>query len=237
MAYKLKKRYSNRNNYGAKRPTNDIKYICIHWTGNDGDSDEGNANYFATAIRNASAHAFVDDDSVTVSVPANYTAYSVGVDYQDQGSTYAKKGRKFAGKAYNSNTYNIEICDTKKDGKHQFSEKTIINAIAYTKKIMKKYHIDSNHVIRHFDVTGKICPLPFVVNEDKWKEFKANLECPLWIRTTTNGVKCRNVPSNKKGVYKLIGTLKKGKNVISIKSNLIIVYGGDIVKLLTIGFI
>ena len=45
---------------------------------------------------------------------------------------------------------------------------------------MKEYNIDLNHVIRHYDVTGKTCPAPYV-NNDKyktswtWTEFKNTL--------------------------------------------------------------
>ena len=60
------------------RKTSAIKYIVIHYTANDGDTDEGNGKYFHNSIVKASAHYFVDSDSVTQSVPDDYTAYSVG---------------------------------------------------------------------------------------------------------------------------------------------------------------
>ena len=28
------------------------------------------------------------------------------------------------------------------------------------------------HIIRHYDVTGKECPLYYVEHEDKWEEFR-----------------------------------------------------------------
>jgi N-acetylmuramoyl-L-alanine amidase len=78
MAYVFKKRIANRANYGYKRVLSRIKYIVVHYTANDGDSDEGNGNYFANHIIEASAHYFVDGDSITQSVPDDYVAYSVG---------------------------------------------------------------------------------------------------------------------------------------------------------------
>lgn len=173
MAYKLKHNYSKRGNYGSKRSTSDINYCVIHWTGLDGDTDEANAEYFHNNLVEASAHAFVDDDSVTISVPANYVAWSVGSQgLLDQASPYASKGAKFWGRANNSNTYNIEICDTIRDGIHMCSDKTWNNAVKYTAKIMKKYHISLSNLIRHFDVNGKVCPIYMVVNENLWKKFK-----------------------------------------------------------------
>ena len=67
-----------RKNYGNRRKTKDIKYLVIHYTGNDGDSAKGNANYFKTHIVEASAHYFVDDNGIIQSVPDDFTAYSVG---------------------------------------------------------------------------------------------------------------------------------------------------------------
>ena len=78
MSYELKQNLANRANYGSKRDLSKIKYLVIHYTNNDGDSDEANGKYFAREIVKASAHYFVDDDSVTQSVPDNFAAYAVG---------------------------------------------------------------------------------------------------------------------------------------------------------------
>ena len=156
MAYTLKVNIANKNNYGGKRNTSAIKYIVIHYTGNDGDSDEANAKYFRNNIVKASAHYFVDDDSVTQSVPDNYIAWSVG------GSKYSScsktGGGSMHGKCTNSNSISVELCDTVKNGAVYPSEKTIENAVAFVKTLMKKYGIPASNVIRHFDVTGKGCP-------------------------------------------------------------------------------
>ena len=45
---------------------------------------------------------------------------------------------------------------------------------------MDEYGIDIDHVIRHYDVTGKICPAPYVNNDNyktswTWNQFKTNL--------------------------------------------------------------
>ena len=169
MAYVFKKRLANRTNYGSKRVLSKIKYIVVHYTANDGDSDEGNGNYFANNIVKASAHYFVDGDSITQSVPDDYVAYSVGGDkYSDCKKT---GGGKLYGQCTNSNSISIELCDEVKNGKSDFSAKTIENAVELIKEKMNQYGIDINHVIRHFDVTGKPCPKPYVDNA-KWKEFK-----------------------------------------------------------------
>lgn len=172
MAYKLKTNYAHRSNYGAYRSLSKIKYLVWHYTDNDGDTDEANAKYFKTANLKVSAHYFVDDDSVTISVPDTYTAYSVG---GSRYSNYKKTGGASLYKiATNSNTINIELCDTLKNGKHDVTERTLENAIELTRYLMKKYNIPISRVIRHFDVTGKSCPAYYVDNA-KWNAVKARI--------------------------------------------------------------
>lgn len=173
MAYKLKTNYANRLNYGSKRSTSKIKYIIWHYTASDGASDENSGIYFSKNITKTSAHYFVDDDSVTVSVPDNYTAYSVGGSrYSDYKKTGGAKLYKIA---TNSNSISIELCDVVKNGKHDVTEKTLENAILLTRELMKKYNIPIDRVIRHFDVTGKKCPAYYVDNA-KWEETKRRIK-------------------------------------------------------------
>lgn len=152
----MKENLANRANYGSKRSLSKIKYIVVHYTGNDGDTDENNGKYFKNNVVYASAHYFVDDDSVTRCVPDNYVAYSVG------GSRYSNYkttgGAKCYGKATNENTLNIELCDDVKNGIVYPSVGVIANGIALVKAKQKQYNIPDSRVIRHFDVTGKACP-------------------------------------------------------------------------------
>lgn len=169
MSYTFKKRIAHKSNYGSKRALSSIKYIVIHYTANDGDSDEGNGNYFANNIVQASAHYFVDGDSVTQSVPDDYVAWSVGgKKYSDCNKT---GGGKLYGQCNNTNSISIEMCDEAKNGISDFTVATIENTVELTKILMKKYNVDISRVIRHFDVVGKPCPKPYVDNA-KWKEFK-----------------------------------------------------------------
>ena len=170
MAYVFKTKLANRANYGSKRSIDDIKYIVIHYTSNDGDTDENNGKYYANNYVGASAHLFVDDDSVTQSVPDNYIAWSVGgKKWNDCAKT---GGGKLYGKATNNNTLSIEICDDVKNGVVYPSAKTIENVIELTKKKMKEYNIPVENVIRHFDVNGKHCPAYWCATADKNAKWK-----------------------------------------------------------------
>lgn len=213
MAYTLKKKLANKKNYGGKRATSNIKYLVIHFTANDGDSDEGNGNYFANNVVKASAHYFVDSDSVTQSVPDNYTAYAVGGSkYSDCGKT---GGGKYYGKCTNANSLSIELCDDNKNGKIYPSDETIANAITLAKKLMKKYSIPQSRVIRHFDVNGKQCPAYWCATTAKDKKWKAafwnklsekeEFE-PYKVKITAKTLNVREGASTK---YKVVDKVKK----------------------------
>lgn len=178
---------SNGNNYGARRDISKIKYIIIHGTGNDGDSAESNGRYFKNNIVKASANYFVDDDSIVESVPVNYVPYSVG------GSRYSNYkttgGARLYKVATNTNSINIELCDTVKNGVIHPSDKTIQNTIEFVKSLMAKYSIPLSNVIRHFDVNGKPCP-SYWTNNDIWNaEFlskinESSISKPIAIETS-----------------------------------------------------
>ena len=161
---------ANRKNYGDTRRLTDIKFIVIHYTANDGDTDENNGKYFQNNIVNASSHYFIDDDSCTQSVPDNYTAWSVG------GAKYkGTRGGNFHGICTNYNSISIELCDDVKNGEIYPTNTTITNALELTQELMAKYGITAEHVIRHFDVTGKQCPA-YWVDDAKWEsEFHGKL--------------------------------------------------------------
>ena len=173
MSYNLKKDIANRKNYGGSRKTSKIKYIVIHYTANDGDTDESNAKYFRNNVVKSSAHYFVDDDSVTQSVPDEYIAWHCGGNRYNNYKTTG--GAKYYKECNNTNSIGIELCDTVKDGQYGFTKKTIENAVELIRHKMEQYNIPTERVIRHFDVTGKICPSVFVNNEKEWIDFKNNI--------------------------------------------------------------
>ncbi len=134
-----------------------IDRIVVHYTAGNGDTAEGNGNYFAKPNREASCHYFVDDDSVVQSVQDKDTAWHAG------------------NWAMNSRSIGVEMCSRKDEcGQYYITAKTINNAQFQIKQIMKKYGIPISGVIRHYDVTGKKCPAP-LVEQSEWEKFKDGL--------------------------------------------------------------
>lgn len=184
MSYTIKEQLANSGNYGGSRNASQIKYLIFHYTGNDGDTAANNATYFQRKIVKASAHYFVDDTTVYRSVPELKIAWSVG------GSKYANADKTGGGTMYgvitNTNSISIEMCDTIRNGVYQASEATLANAAELGRELMEKYGIPIENVYRHFDVTGKHCP-SYLINAQKWAEFKKRLEDDMDIEALTDG--------------------------------------------------
>lgn len=154
--------------------TSRIKYIVIHYVGAVG-SAKANCEYFAAANRGASAHYFVDHNGdIYQSVEDANQAWHCGCT-PTNGLTYKHP------ECRNKNSIAIELCcrttgsSSSVDSSWYFEDATVLSAIELTKELMAKYNIPADHVIRHYDVNGKVCPAPYVYNKGKhtWDEFKA----------------------------------------------------------------
>lgn len=151
----------NTDNYRAGR-TQPVQYIVMHYTANNGDTARNNCDYYhRVGGLQASAHYFVDEHGAMQSVREGDTAWHCGA------------------RAYwhpecrNSNSIGIEMCSRKRaDGSYYILPETVANAAALARDIMQRYGIDTDHVLRHYDVTGKRCPMPWVDDPAQWTAFK-----------------------------------------------------------------
>ncbi len=162
----------NAKNRGGTRRADQIKYLVYHYTGNDGDTARANARYYRDTVVQASAHYFVDDDTVIESVEPLGIAWAVG------GKKWSDCPRTGGGKLYgavtNANSISIEMCDTRRDGTLMATEATMERALALGRALMERYHIPIERVVRHFDVTGKHCPA-YLMDAAAWAGFKERL--------------------------------------------------------------
>ena len=146
-------------NYQPGR-TQPIEYIVVHYTANKGDTAKNNVDYFARTVTGTSAHYFVDRNAVMQSVDEGDTAWHCGSDHPRH--PYCR----------NSNSIGIEMCDSV-DGVPDDVKSLTVSLV---QELMSRYGLDSSHVLRHYDVTGKRCPAPWVDNPAEWMEFKTMLE-------------------------------------------------------------
>ena len=144
-----------------------IRYIVVHYTGNKGDTAWGNCNYFAGANRQASAHYFVDDDSIWQSVDDKNRAWHCGHDVG---------GRYYHDTCRNANSIGVEICMLDKAG--NVRPAAVAKTAELVRWLMQRYNIPLSNVVRHYDVTHKSCPAPMVTSPAMWAAFKKELEEP-----------------------------------------------------------
>ena len=76
----------------------------------------------------------------------------------------------------NGNSIGVELCSVLRDGQYAFEDETVENALALLAELMRRYEIPVERVLRHYDVTGKVCPAPFVADTAAWQQFLDRLE-------------------------------------------------------------
>ena len=180
---------SNKNN----------KYLVIHYVGAVSTA-KNNADYFYSVDRGASAHYFVDDTSIWQVVEDKDAAWHVGT-----------KGKYYHKYCRNNNSIGVEMCCIKKNGKLDISEQTVANTIELVKQLMAKYNIPVSHVVRHYDVTRKNCPAPFVKDTARWQDFKNRLvDAPATTYTAGQKVVLNNVPLYASSTTTKVSSYKTG---------------------------
>ena len=142
--------------------TERIKGIVIHYTANPGSTAMQNRNYFEglkdSHVTKASSHFIVGlDGEIVQCVPTWEEAY--------------------ASNERNKDTVSIETCHLKEDGR--YTKETYESLVRLTAWLCKKFDLTENDVIRHYDVTGKICPKYFVEDEFAWEKFREDVKIVL----------------------------------------------------------
>ena len=169
-------------NFTDRNDVSRIKYLVVHYFGALG-SAKNTCAYFYNTYRGASAHYFVDNTSIWQAVTDEDIAWHCG----DGGRGTLK------GKVTNSNSIGIEVRPYKDntstgsagDKDWYFHDQTIKNLIDLLDMLMAKYNIPVENVVRHFDVTAKWCPRPFMGDDinthyqktgnQMWIDFKSQL--------------------------------------------------------------
>lgn len=159
----------NRSQVPASRGNNPIQWIVIHYLG-VGNAD--NENLYGGGY---GGHYYISRAGKIYKAADPKTA----VVWQCGGKLQGPNGHQYHRICTNYNSIGIEngVCY---DGTWYFTQETQESLVFLVSKLMDEYGIDINHVIRHYDVTGKICPAPYVNNDNyktswTWDQFKANL--------------------------------------------------------------
>ncbi|MFA9379027.1 MAG: N-acetylmuramoyl-L-alanine amidase family protein [Lachnotalea sp.] len=135
-----------------------VNAIVIHYTGNPGTTAVQHRHYYSEL---ATTHE--------ASVSSNYVVGIEGEVIQcipTDEVAYASNDR-------NSDTLSIEVCHKDKSGK--FTDASYESTVKLTAYLCEKFNLGEDGIIRHYDVTGKICPKYFVDHEHAWLQFKKDV--------------------------------------------------------------
>ena len=144
-----------------------VNGIVIHYTANPGTSAMQNRDYFEglkdSHYTKASSHFIVGlEGEIVQCIPTAEIAY--------------------ASNDRNSDTGAIECCIPDDTG--AFTRETYDSLIRLTTFLMGKFDLTSDAVIRHYDITGKLCPKYFVEHPEAWDRFRQDLDTYIAV----NGV-------------------------------------------------
>jgi N-acetyl-anhydromuramyl-L-alanine amidase AmpD len=135
-----------------------VNNIVVHYVGNPGTTAIQNRNYFAdladTHLTHASSHFVIGMDGAVVQcIPLNEVS--------------------LCSNNRNDDTIAIECCHP--DATGEFTQETYDSLVRLLHTLCSLYQLEPDDIIRHYDVTGKECPLFFVKNEDAWEQLKEDV--------------------------------------------------------------
>lgn len=151
-----------KNNYNRPGKKSTPKRICVHYTGSVGSSAAALTKYY----ENVAKGVFREQPAAWTS-----TQYIVGIEGEiiriipDNEIAYAAASE-------NKDTIHIEVCYKAKSG--EFTEKSVAALSELVQSLMKKYGIGADKVLRHYDLTGKHCPI-YYVDEGRWKALHSRI--------------------------------------------------------------
>ena len=145
-------------------PLEEVNGIVIHYVGNPGTTAAQNHSFFTNLAQTgetyASSHFLVGlDGEVLQNVPLNEVAY--------------------CSNQRNDDTISIECCHPDETGKfYDSTYQTLVNLCAY---LCVEFDLKPDDIIRHYDVTGKICPKYFVDHPEEWETFHKDVKNAIRI--------------------------------------------------------
>ncbi len=135
-----------------------VRDIVVHYVGNPGTTAQQNRDYFDTPGTEVCSHFVVGLSGEVIQC--------VPLDEISSASNWRNK-----------DTISIETCHPDDTG--VFNDETYQSLVKLTAWLCKESRLSAEHVIRHYDVTGKECPRWFVQDEGAWEQFKADVDAAI----------------------------------------------------------
>ena len=146
-----------------------VKGLVIHYVANPGTSAQQNHDYFEglkdSKITKASSHFIIGlEGEIIQCIPSSEIAY--------------------ASNERNADTLSIECCHPDETG--IFNRETYDSLVQLTAWLCGKFDLTTRDVIRHYDITGKQCPLYYVEHPEAWDAFRADVAAEMDRQTAVS---------------------------------------------------
>jgi N-acetylmuramoyl-L-alanine amidase len=182
--------YTANENPGATDDMN-ARYFARQWTGKYDDPLEADHK---TPFAFGSTQMLFDDNSGSIAIPLNEVAWATGdrrLPYTPEWKGQQHIAKRVFNNSANYRTFNIEICNNDVI-KHSPADwnKSVENASKFIKWTLKylECEVDVNSslnpesvmgplpegkilILRHYDITGKMCPKPMIDDPSAWEAF------------------------------------------------------------------
>ncbi|HBM4634078.1 TPA: N-acetylmuramoyl-L-alanine amidase family protein, partial [Listeria innocua] len=150
--------------------------IVMHYTANPGASADNHRRYFRDLKnRYASAHIFIDDKEAICIIPLNEVAYHANERSCKLTALQASTSYYRGGNA-NLTSIGIEMC---LDKNGNITAATFNRSVDVAAELCKTYDLTASDIIRHYDVTGKNCPAPWVAKPSELTRFRNAVNAKL----------------------------------------------------------
>ncbi len=144
-----------------------ITAVVIHYLGNPETTAQENRDYFEELKDN---QELIDSGEIkkrqAISMSANYVIGIEGeiIECVPPGEI------AYASNSANSYSVSIETCHVDETGK--LTDATYDSLVKMTAYVLDMYDLGRDAILRHYDITGKECPLYYVDHPDEWEKFK-----------------------------------------------------------------
>ncbi len=129
--------------------------IAIHYVGNPGTTAQQNRDFYNNPDTQVSSHFLIGLEGEIIQC----------VPLDEKSSATNERNR---------DTISIEVCHPDAGG--VFTDASYQSLVKLTAWLCDNFHLSRDRVIRHYDVTGKLCPLHFVEDEEAWEQFLADVK-------------------------------------------------------------
>jgi N-acetylmuramoyl-L-alanine amidase len=166
-----------------------LQAVVVHYTANPGADADDHFRYFDETIvgteRYAGAHIFVDRDKALELIPLDEGTFGAndGGNAALRLPTLRARDSRYPTRTGDGNanllTIHIEMCLEADGTLHPYTIERTRLVIKYLQGLYPQLSDTKNRFVRHFDVTGKNCPKPFVEDEQKWNAFLYSVDQPV----------------------------------------------------------